>query len=142
MSVHQIVYCSKNRIPGSAGEVAIEIDAILRTARSRNERAGVSGALLFSGAAFAQVLEGPLAAIQEIFESILCDERHQDVVLLRNAAAPTRVFTDWSMAYADPGAVQDVWQANIDLDAAFARATAGAPRIINLLEQLVLRSPA
>ena len=138
MSVHQIVYCSKNRITGRAQDVEAEIGAILTTARLKNTKVGISGALLFNGAAFAQVLEGPLDAVEALFEAIQCDERHYDVVVLRNAEAEQRVFSDWSMAYADPARVDAVARAEIDLDDAFVNPTAGAPRIVSLLEQLVV----
>jgi hypothetical protein len=139
MGIHQIVYCSKNRIAGTAADVEVEIGAILDTARAKNRKAGISGALLFNGAAFAQVLEGPLGAVEEIFEQIQCDERHSDVVMLRNAEAAERVFSDWSMAYADPAAVHTLPNAEIDLDEAFANPEIGAPLVVSLLEQLVAR---
>jgi hypothetical protein len=142
MSVYQIVYCSRNRITGSAGDIEAGIAAILATARTRNQRVGISGALLFNGSAFAQVLEGPLDAVEEVFEAIQCDDRHSDVVILRTAEAKDRVFSDWSMAYADPGSVHGVFQAEIDLDEAFANPLAGAPRIVSLLEHLVIHNPA
>jgi hypothetical protein len=139
MSVYQIVYCSKNQIAGGEGDIAGEVAAILATARDKNHRAGISGALLFNGAAFAQVLEGPLAAVEEIFEVIQWDERHSDVVLLRNAEADERVFSDWSMAYADPAAVHAMPHADIDLDEAFAHPATAAPAVLGLLQQLVAR---
>jgi hypothetical protein len=137
MGVYQIVYCSKNRIAGSPEEVAAAIDSILSTARSKNKQADISGALLFNGAAFAQVLEGPLAAVEHIFEIIQCDTRHSDVVVLRNGESPARVFSDWSMAYADPATVSTVSNSKIDLDEAFENPNASGQRIVSLLEQLV-----
>jgi hypothetical protein len=137
MGVYQIVYCSKNRIAGSSEEVDAAINSILSTARAKNKKADISGALLFNGAAFAQVLEGPLAAVEDIFEHIQCDPRHSDVVVLRNGESPARVFSDWSMAYADPAAVENVATSKIDLDEAFLNPSASGPRIVSLLEQLV-----
>jgi hypothetical protein len=142
MPVHQIVYCSKNRISGTSKDVAVEIGSILSIARAKNKKAGISGALLFNGEAFAQVLEGPLGAVEEIFEHIQRDERHSDVVMLRNAASQERVFSDWSMAYADPEAVQALPNAEIDLDEAFAHPAFGAQKVVSLLEQLVVRGGA
>lgn len=142
MSIHQIVYCSRNRIEGSAQEVDSAISSILVGARSKNKSADVSGALLFNGAAFAQVLEGPLSAVEEIFEAIQCDPRHTEVVVLHNGESSARCFSDWSMAYADPGAVHAYPNASIDLDAAFADAATGGPRIVRLLESLVARAGA
>jgi hypothetical protein len=142
MSVYQIVYCSKNQIAGPPSTVDAEIHSILASARGKNQKAGISGALLFNGTAFAQVLEGPLAAVEEIFEHIQCDDRHSDVVMLRNAPAEERVFSDWSMAYADPQTVHTVPHAEIDLDAAFTSPATSAPMIVDLLKQLVVRGVA
>jgi len=139
MSVFQIVYCSKNRIGGSASDIDASIASILSGARSANKAANVSGALLFNGTAFAQLLEGPIAAVEQIFEKIQCDDRHDNVVLLRNAEAPDRIFEDWSMAYADPEAVSEHENATIDLDQAFTAPETSAPHIVNLLHQLVTR---
>ena len=142
MSVFQIVYCSKSRITGGADDIEAEIGTILASARVKNERAGISGALLFNGTAFVQVLEGPLAAVEKVFETIQCDDRHSDVVMLRNVEAKVRVFADWSMAYADPDAVHSASETDIDLDEAFSNPAAGAPRIVRLLEQLIVRRRA
>ena len=138
--MHQIVYCSRTRIEGSAQHIEAEIHAIVATARVKNQEACISGALLFNGWAFAQVLEGPLAAVESVFEAIQCDDRHSDVVMLRNAVSESRVFADWSMAYADPDAVHRTAQGDIDLDEAFADPAGGAPRVVSLLKQLIGRS--
>jgi hypothetical protein len=138
MSVHQIVYCSKSRISGASTDVEIEIASILSVARAKNREAGISGALLFSGEAFAQVLEGPLGAVEEIFERIQCDERHSNVVILRNAESKERIFSDWSMAYVHPEAVQALPHAEVELDNAFADTAMGADKVVSLLEQLVV----
>jgi hypothetical protein len=137
MSIYQIVYCSKSRIDGSPEEVEAAIGSILAIARDKNRRAEISGALLFNGAAFAQVLEGPLAAVEEIFEQIQCDPRHSDVVLLRNDEAPARVFPDWKMAYANPAEVEVNPHSTIDLDEAFLHPLASGQRIVRLLEELI-----
>jgi hypothetical protein len=139
MSVYQIVYCSKNRIAGSSSDIDTAIGSILAGARATNKAADVSGALLFNGMAFAQVLEGSLSAVEQIFEKIQCDERHSNVVVLRNAEAPERIFSDWSMAYADPRAIGELANAEVDLDEAFSHPEASGPRIVSLLRQLVTR---
>lgn len=91
MDLYQIVYCSRNGIQGAAAEVEAEIHSILASARQNNEPSGVTGALLFNGAAFAQVLEGPLGRVSQIFEEIQCDQRHSDVTILQNGACETRL---------------------------------------------------
>lgn len=137
MDLYQIVYCSKNGIQGTPVQVEAEIQSILASARQNNQPSGVTGALLFNGTAFAQVLEGPLGRVAQIFEQIQCDQRHSDVTILRNAACRTRAFSEWSMAFADPKAVRTVSGAETTLAAAFADPSEDGMEIIGLLQQLV-----
>ena len=46
------------------------IGQILAVSRRNNARAGITGALMYSGSAFAQVLEVPRLAVEAIFERI------------------------------------------------------------------------
>lgn len=92
-------YVSRGTLAGSPEEVAAEIAAILAAARRNNQRLGITGALLFSEGQFAQVLEGPQAAVEEIFESIECDSRHAGVTLLHFHPVAARSFAGWDMAY-------------------------------------------
>jgi Sensors of blue-light using FAD len=95
-----LAYFSRNLIAGTPAEAEFEIARILEVAREKNRRAGISGALLFSGGCFAQVLEGPRDAVEEIFETIQCDPRHSDVTILHLHPIEARSFPEWSMAYA------------------------------------------
>ena len=75
-----------------------QLKRILDAAHSNNSAAGVTGALLFSGRHFAQVLEGPQAAINERYRRIAEDTRHNNVTTLLYEPAGERQFADWSMA--------------------------------------------
>jgi hypothetical protein len=103
--LHRLIYCSRNRIAGSPQEITSAIEAILRRSRLINKSKDVTGALLFNGEAFAQVLEGSRAAVQAIYANILKDSRHSHVVLLEDVPIGVRDFTNWSMAFsgADKG---------------------------------------
>ena len=137
--LYQIVYCSRNEIQGTPDEVERQIHSILASARNNNQPSGVTGALLFNGSAFAQVLEGPLGNIEGIFERIQCDDRHSDVTILRNALCQTRAFSEWSMAFADAKSVRTVSGAETTLQAAFSVPGKDGTEIIELLQQLVNR---
>ena len=54
---------------------------------------------MFNGTHFAQVLEGRREVLEETFERIQMDPRHQDVVLLSFAEADSRLFPEWKMAH-------------------------------------------
>ena len=95
-----LLYVSRKTID-SAGEEAAVAD-IVAFALSRNADLGVTGALASTTANFAQILEGPKAAIDMLMESIRRDPRHEDVTVLRVSGIVKRSFPDWSMAYAGP----------------------------------------
>ena len=99
-TIYQLVYCSRNMVGGCNGDIDAEVLRILDVSRRNNLRDKVTGALLFSAGSFAQVLEGPLAAVENAFERIQRDPRHGNVVVLRLHRAGRRDFADWSMAYA------------------------------------------
>ena len=75
---------------------------ILETAAKNNQQSDITGALLFSGRHFAQVLEGPEAAINDRFRLISQDTRHHNVTPLLYEPAGERQFKGWSMALCMP----------------------------------------
>lgn len=99
-SLYHISYFSRSTLTGTDEEIKSGIDDILRVAQQRNQAAGVTGALLYSGGYFIQVLEGAEDAVEEIFESIQCDTRHRDVAVINNEYIDERNFPQWSMALA------------------------------------------
>ena len=106
----RLVYASRNLLPDAAAQA--EVSAILATARANNAALGITGALLFCDDAFVQALEGPMPAVEALFERIQCDPRHDHVVVLDAAPAESRHFAAWSMAYA--GRRPDIRFADID----------------------------
>ena len=77
-----------------------QVDAIMRTARARNAALGITGALIATPSHFAQLIEGPAAAIDAVFASILADPRYRDVRVLEATHRERRLFPDWTLAYA------------------------------------------
>ncbi|AZU02649.1 BLUF domain-containing protein [Glycocaulis alkaliphilus] len=77
-----------------------DIDAIVDTARARNEAEGVTGLLIYNGFNFMQLLEGPPESVEQVFASICKDTRHTGVVPVLSGEADARVFGGWTMAYA------------------------------------------
>jgi hypothetical protein len=98
-ALHRLVYFSRNRVTGDDPAILAEIDSILEASRRNNARSGVTGALIFNGGVFAQVLEGPRDAIQSTFERIQRDARHGAVEVLAFERIEERGFPNWSMAF-------------------------------------------
>lgn len=55
--------------------------------------------LIYFDGTFVQFLEGPENNIDQLFQKIQKDKRHQDVVLLIDGIHKEREFSNWSMAY-------------------------------------------
>ncbi len=137
--LYKIVYCSKNYVAGTPGDWDSEILQILSTARANNSSQSVTGALLFSSGYFAQVLEGPQASIERIFEKIQRDPRHGEVTVLESGAAPERTFPEWSMAHALPPSDSEAPAVAAALDHALLHPEAAGREVLDLLRTLVLQ---
>lgn len=98
--LYHLAYISRNAIEGSNEDIRVEIERILHVARAKNSKTGVTGALLFSGGYFCQVIEGGQSNIEELFETIQMDPRHSDVTVIEFLPIAERSFSDWSMAFA------------------------------------------
>lgn len=97
-----LLYVSRAVLPTNGRELAVA--QIVDTARAANAIIGVSGALIFTGSRFAQVLEGEQDVVQQLFEQLCRDSRHTDVVKLAECPVEARRFGGWSLAYAGPSA--------------------------------------
>lgn len=75
---------------------------IVATAVKRNPASGLTGALLFTGRHFAQVLEGDSASIDGLMAAISDDSRHDQLMMVARGPLIERRFCDWSMAYFGP----------------------------------------
>lgn len=97
--LYRLVYASKNLLQGSDISKRDAVAQILAASQSNNAKVGVTGALMFNGGAFAQVLEGPRRGVEVTFERIQQDPRHGDVTVLQCGPVEQRAFSSWSMAF-------------------------------------------
>jgi hypothetical protein len=86
---------------------AAETYEIVRGAHNRNQRNGLTGALLFADGHFVQVIEGDPFHVRHRFERIAADTRHEAVTLRLEQAVPERLFADDWMALRLGSALQD-----------------------------------
>jgi hypothetical protein len=77
-----------------------ELDAILRSAQSRNRAENLTGLLIYDQNCFFQWLEGPARGLARVWDSIKRDTRHKDVQVLRSEKLPVRFFADWDLRLA------------------------------------------
>ena len=74
---------------------------ILRRAREKNHRLGVTGVLLHHEGHFFQVIEGPVEAVQSLYETIARDPRHGQLVKIVEEPIFKRDFAEWTMGLAE-----------------------------------------
>ena len=74
-----------------------DVAAILKSSRSHNPGAGLTGVLCLSAGTFLQLLEGGRAPVSALYNRIVADPRHRDVVMLSFEEIGERRFAGWSM---------------------------------------------
>lgn len=97
----RLIYGSESCLWSAEADLEAEIDHVLTSSRRNNAAAGITGALLFTGRHFTQVLEGPQHEVERTFERISRDLRHGGVVLIDLQHGPRRAFPSWSMTLLD-----------------------------------------
>lgn len=73
------------------------LGGILVQARRNNARDDITGCLICRQDLYLQLLEGPAAAIDALFDKIKADDRHLAVAQLSRTTVSTRLFPDWAM---------------------------------------------
>ena len=94
--IFQLIYASK------AIDTFTENDLmdILNIARQFNQKANISGALIFHNDHFLQVIEGEQRAVETLYyEHIAKDKRHIELNLLAQGIAEKRAFRNWDMGF-------------------------------------------
>lgn len=81
-----------------------DLRALLRKARAKNDKLGVTGLLLYAQGRFLQVLEGPESAVRRLYATIQEDPRHINVETLLTTPTDERTFPNWEMGLERPGA--------------------------------------
>ncbi len=95
--LQSLLFTSRKCLPRERED--IEIERIVAVSRRHNAANGITGGLINTENSFAQLLEGPAVAIDELMSRITIDPRHADVRVLRIDEITTRQLPDWSMAY-------------------------------------------
>ena len=73
------------------------IESILDASRHHNLSNGITGVLCYGGGIFLQAIEGGRAAVNGLYNHIVADKRHTDVVLLHYQEITERRFGGWTM---------------------------------------------
>ena len=145
-SLYRLIYRSREVIaqvaPDASTESGLqrELHAIVSIARWRNKDDNLTGALLFTGGSFAQILEGRREVVERTFERVAMDHRHTDVTILSFTPTPQRSFPDWPMGFCcrPPPGSAELFEHLSDTSILFsgARVTTGSD-VLRFLEKLV-----
>lgn len=94
MQLHQIFYISRATLT-----MSFDVHQIVAMSRVRNAPLHLTGALVYSGEFFAQVVEGRPEDLDTLMVSIRRDPRHSMLWEWPSRAATERWYPDWSMGY-------------------------------------------
>ena len=79
-----------------------DIESITRVSAVNNARDGITGMLMASGQLFFQLIEGPDEAVDALYNRILADRRHRNVMVLGDERGDLkRQCPDWAMKKVD-----------------------------------------
>lgn len=84
-----------------------EISSILDSAAKHNKRVNVTGCLYFNNKYFLQCLEGSRSVVNKLYQEIVRDDRHTDIIILDYHEIKEREFEQWSMGYVPQTALTD-----------------------------------
>jgi hypothetical protein len=104
-AMKRIVYVSRSTLPSLSADA--EVRSLVESARSKNATLGITGALIFTGDHFAQIIEGPDAQIDGLMAQVLHDPRHHSIQHFEDLDVPGRHFATWSLAYQGPSTFVD-----------------------------------
>ena len=103
--LQHVLYCSQATEPFDERRLT----ELLEQSRAYNQQKGITGLLCYKAGYFVQFVEGPPAALTELFVRIERDPRHQQVQVLSAGMSPLRQFTDWRLAVAGPHPAEFYW---------------------------------
>ena len=98
--MERLLYVSKSKI--EKAEAFAVVARIVMKSKEWNIDHNLTGALIFTGTHFAQVLEGSQQDIDDVMVIIKSDPRHEEVSVINRSPITERQFPTWVMAYQGP----------------------------------------
>ena len=93
--LERLVYTSRATQPLGT----VDLFNILNHARHNNARRGITGHLLYADGVFTQCIEGAPQAIEQLWQSLMKDPRHEVIQVQERSPITQRRFAEWSMAF-------------------------------------------
>jgi Sensors of blue-light using FAD len=76
-----------------------ELREILKVARETNKTLDITGMLLYRDGFFIQALEGEAETVEKLYNKILQDPRHINVLVVSKESITDRAFSQWEMGF-------------------------------------------
>lgn len=95
MSLYCLIYTSVSSQKMSDDD----LKGLLEKSRTKNYTLDITGMLLYLDPYFIQVLEGEKTILEEIFDTINQDSRHEKVSIIYKQPLEKRYFSNWSMGF-------------------------------------------
>ena len=99
-ALRSILYVSRCKF--QAPDRDYEIASLVADSKRRNQDQGITGALIYTGTHFAQIIEGPHENIEALMGKIDADIRHTEILIVRDEYQFRRRFRGWALAYSGP----------------------------------------
>lgn len=89
----RLLYVSRAVQPNDAAV----IESIMEDSRLHNTKHGITGVLCYGNGIFLQAIEGGRTAVNALYNRLVADRRHNNVMLLHYQEIAQRHFGGWSM---------------------------------------------
>ena len=98
--MESVLYVSTSLLDPALAEQAVA--QIVADSIARNRDRGITGAMIYTGTHFAQIIEGPSESIAALMRSLRADPRQTNIVVIEHVPLSKRRFSEWNMAYSGP----------------------------------------
>lgn len=95
--IKQLIYASEINDSLSIDDLKL----MFKQAARRNQDHGISGFIVFDGKYFLQIIEGDEVRVNKLYENIVNDKRHSNILLLGTKQNSQRDFKSWYLGYLD-----------------------------------------
>ena len=112
IDIIHLIYCSHVINSENNSEFERNLRDITDQGWFRNSLHDITGGLVTDGRMFAHVVEGPSAAVRDLFAKIMGDRRHHRVLTLQHTLVHVRLFDLQPLAFLRVGALPHVTALN------------------------------
>ncbi len=76
-----------------------DLKSLLNNSKEKNQKNNISGILVYADGNFMQVLEGEETVVNSLYEKILNDQRHYNIIKVIGITYNDRIFEDYNYGF-------------------------------------------